>query len=213
MWLSGAGLGGGNRWYKVRLKPSYGLMKDLGVPCLVDPSDPSKIWIDWDAAYDEHVPAWEREARVRREVERRKGGIDGALARIGNPLVGKLRPEDEEHVQQAIANGSARERAIQEKYAGDPALAAEARELERRMDDLARIVKDGRKTTGTVVERDDTGRTFSNVPVIVLTFDVEGRRVVFEHIFGPRHAKHYTVGRTVEVWVDPANPDAIRPGR
>ncbi len=81
------------------------------------------------------------------------------------------------------------------------------------MDELARIVREGRKTTGIVVDRDDTGRTFGNVPVIVLTFEVEGRRVVFEHVFGPRHAKHYTVGKQVDVWVDPVNPDAIRPGR
>jgi hypothetical protein len=43
------------------------------------------------------LPAWEREARVRREVERRKGGLDGALSRIGNPLTGKLRSEVEAH--------------------------------------------------------------------------------------------------------------------
>jgi hypothetical protein len=214
MWLDRGGLvGSGNRWYKVRVRPSYGLMRDLGVPVLVNPSAASEIWIDWDAAYKEHVPAWEREARVRREVERRKGGIDGALARIGNPLVGKLRPEDEEHVQKAIEGNSARARQIQAMSAGDPALAAESAELMRRMDDLARIVRDGRKTTGTVVARDDTDRTFGNVPLIVLTFDVDGRRVVFEHIFGPRHAKHYTVGKTVEVWVDLDNLDAIRPGR
>jgi hypothetical protein len=213
MWLGSAPLGSGNRWYKVRLKPSYGLMRDLGVPCLVKPSDPSEIWIDWDAAYDEHVPVWEREARVRREVERRKGGIDGALSRIGNPLVGKLRPEDEEHVQKAIDSNDARHRQMQAIAGGDPALAGESAELMRRMDELARIVRDGRKTTGTVVERDDTDRSFANVPLIVLTFDVEGRRVVFEHIFGPRHAKHYTVGKAVEVWVDLDDPDAIRPGR
>jgi hypothetical protein len=211
MWLGSGGLGSGNRWYKIRLKPSYGLMRDLGVPCLVNPGDPSEIWIDWDAAYDEHVRAWEREARVRREVERRKGGIDGALSRIGNPLTGKFRPEDEEHLEQVVA----RERGIQAQFAppADPALAAESAELNRRMDALARIVREGRKTTGTVVSRDETDRSFANVPLIVLTFEVEGRRIVFEHIFGPRHAKHYTVGKQVEVWVDPVNPDAIRPGR
>jgi hypothetical protein len=47
----------------------------------------------------------------------------------------------------------------------------------------------------------------------VLTFEVEGRIVVFEHLFGERHASYYTVGREVEVWIDRENPDAIRPGR
>jgi hypothetical protein len=213
MWLQSNSLGSGNRWYKLRVRPQYGLMADVGVPVFVEPGDASEIWIDWDAAYKEHVPAWEREARVRREVERRKGGIDGALARIANPLIGKLRPGDEEHVQRAIERTDARARQIQAISGGDPALAGESTELMRRMDDLARIVREGRKTTGTVTARDETGRTFANVPLILLTFDVEGRRVVFEHIFGPRHAKHYTVGKEVEVWVDPLNPDAIRPGR
>ena len=28
-WTAGGGLGGGNRWYKVRVRPQYGLMKDV----------------------------------------------------------------------------------------------------------------------------------------------------------------------------------------
>jgi hypothetical protein len=95
----------------------------------------------------------------------------------------------------------------------DPALAAESTELMGRMDELTRIHSSGVKTVATVVDRVDTGRTFGNVPVILLTFDVEGRRIVFEHTFGPRHAKHYKVGRQVEMWVDRDNPDAICPGR
>src|ERR1700754_4749598 len=83
MWLHSNSLGSGNRWYKVRVRPQYGLMRDVGVPCVVNPRDPGELWIDWDAAYDEHLVAWEREARVRREVSRRRGGLDGALERIG----------------------------------------------------------------------------------------------------------------------------------
>jgi hypothetical protein len=216
MWLHSSSLGSGNRWYKVRVRPQYGLMGDLGVPVFVNPKHPSEIWIDWDAAYKEHVPAWEREARVRREVGRRKGGIDGALERIGHPLTGKLRPEDEKHVQQKIERDAARERELAAKYAPpppDPAVAAESTELMRRMDELTRIHTSGVKTVATVVAREDTDRTFGGVPVIVLTFDVDGRRIVFEHTFGPRHAKHYKVGKQVEVWVDRDDPDAICPGR
>jgi hypothetical protein len=198
MWLDTGGLvGSGNRWYKVRLKPSFGLMRDLGVPCRVNPSQASEIWIDWDAAYKEHAPAWEREARVRREVERRKGGLDGALARLSHPLAGKLRPEEE-----AI---------VGERHA--PEVAGEEGELERRLDELARIVRDGRKTTGMVIAHAGTEQTLAGVPLRVLTFEVEGRIVVFEHLFGERHAEHYAVGKTVEVWVDLDDPNAIRPGR
>jgi hypothetical protein len=210
LWLQSNSLGSGNRWYKVRVRPQYGLMPDVGVPVVVDPKDPSEIWIDWDAAYKEHIPAWEREARVRREVGRRKGGIEGAIERIGHPLTGKLRPEDEAYVEQTI------ERELQAKPAPpppDPALAAESAELQRRGDELARIHNAGVNTVATVVAREDTGRTIGAVPIILLTFEVEGRRVVFEHTSGPRHAKHYKVGRQVEVWVDRDNPDAICPGR
>jgi hypothetical protein len=212
MWLQSNSLGSGNRWYKLRVRPQYGLMADVGVPVFVEPGDASEIWIDWDAAYKEHIPAWEREARVRREVGKRKGGIDGALERIGHPLTGKLRPEDEVHVQAKLE----RERELRARYAPpppDPALAAESTELKRRMDELTRIHSEGVKTVATVVHRENTDRTFGGVPVILLTFDIEGRRIAFEHTFGPRHAKHYKVGKQVEVWVDRDNPDAICPGR
>ena len=44
MWLSSSGLiGAGNRWYKVRVRSQYGLMKSVGVRGLVDPSDPRKL--------------------------------------------------------------------------------------------------------------------------------------------------------------------------
>ena len=39
------------------------------------------------------------------------------------------------------------------------------------------------------------------------------RRVAYEHLFGPRAAKHYKPGRKVSAWIDPADPDAICPGR
>ena len=71
MWALGGLMGGGRRWYKVRVAPSYGLMDDVH-PCLVGPGDPHRIWIDWDAAYEAHSEAWGRHARVEREVARRE---------------------------------------------------------------------------------------------------------------------------------------------
>ena len=78
------------------------------------------------------------------------------------------------------------------------------------MDELTRIQQTGRKTSATVVTR---GRPSGSSPTSrsSLTFEVEGRRVVFEHVYGPRHMKHYKPGEKVEIWVDPANPDAIVP--
>ena len=226
MWLHSNSLGSGNRWYKVRVRPQYGLMRDVGVPCVVNPRDPGELWIDWDAAYDEHLVAWEREARVRREVSRRRGGLDGALERIGNPFAGKLRPGEEAYVERAIDREAERTRELQERAAEynaqrllkkglKPAVVTdgESAELRRRMDELVRIHNEGIKTTGTIVAREDTTRTFANIPVILLTFEIDGRHVVFEHVYGPRHAKRYKPGARFDVWVDRDDPDAICPGR
>jgi hypothetical protein len=58
-----------------------------------------------------------------------------------------------------------------------------------------------------------TPRSEFGAPVVMLTFFVEGRTVEFEHCYGPRHLKYYKVGREVDVWIDPDNPDALCPGR
>ena len=132
-------------------------MRDLGVPCLVNPADPSEIWIDWDAAYDEHAPAWEREARVRREVERRKGGLDGALAAAQQPARGQAPAEDEE-----LRRTRERKSADARRCGGPRPAERAGPELRarRRMDELApHRATHGRKTTGTVVARDGDDRT------------------------------------------------------
>jgi hypothetical protein len=211
-WLDSGGIvGNGNRWYKVRVKPQYGLMKELGVPCVVNPGDPSEIWIDWDAAYKEHEPVWDREARVRREVMRRGGGIDAVLSKLTNPLVGKLRPEDEPYVQEAMERAGVR--AAEFQPIKNPVLEAASADIMARMKDLERIAAEGRTAPAVVLERVESGRKLGLMPIIDLVFEVEGRRVPFEHVFGPRHAKPYTVGRHVEVWVDTADPNRICPGK
>jgi hypothetical protein len=214
-WTLTGPLGAGNRWYKVRVRPTYGLMPEVGVPCFVDPADRAQIWIDWDTAYGEHVPAWEREARVRRGVSDRENAYDKVIGRLVNPFAGKLREGEEKLVEERMAAQAERIREQQAKFAPappDPAVAAQSAELKRRMDELTRVQHTGTKGRATVVAREETGRTFANVPLILLTLRLEdGREVVFEHVFGPRHAKHYTPGREVDVWVD--KKGAICPGR
>jgi hypothetical protein len=82
---------------------------------------------------------------------------------------------------------------------------------------LNRIHETGRKTTAVVVSQHETGRRLGAVPVIEIAFDVDdggsARRGTYEHLFGPRAAKHYTPGRRVSAWIDPADPGAICPGR
>jgi hypothetical protein len=80
-----------------------------------------------------------------------------------------------------------------------------------------RIHETGRKTTATVVGQRETGRRLGPIAAIEITFDVDDggtvRRVSYEHVHGPRAAKRYKPGRTVTVWIDPTDPDAICPGR
>lgn len=90
--------GRGKRWFSVRLKRTYGLMSSVGMPCVVDPSDPHELWIDWDAGYEAHEPAWkahtaaaperraEEKARLRRDE-------DAAIARA------EAQPVDSAHAR------------------------------------------------------------------------------------------------------------------
>ena len=54
----------------------------------------------------------------------------------------------------------------------------------------------GRKTQARpCVAPGGARRTLANVPVVVLTFEIEGRQVVFEHVYGPLHLERYKVGQ------------------
>ena len=120
-WASGGLMGGGRRWYKVRVARSYGLMDGVAFPCFVDPGDAHRIWIDWDAAYDAHSEAWGRHARVERELARRENAWEYAVERVMNPFAGRLQDGELE-----IAERTHRERK------------AAAAEQERRMRMAAR---------------------------------------------------------------------------
>jgi hypothetical protein len=226
MWLQSGVLGHGKRWYSVRVGPQYGLMKDVGVPGFVDPGDPSKLWIDWDRAYKEHTEAWDREARIRRAVsERTEHKFDSTLHRLGNPFARKIKPEDEQLVEERVAQEEARAAEQQEQWAEHrrqqadlghaPANAGESEELMRRIEALRKLSETGRKTKAVVIAREDTDRTFANVPVIMITFEFHDgtakRQVAFEHVYGPRVSKKYKPGVKVDLWFDPADPDSIVP--
>ena len=202
-WAAGGGVGGGNRWYKVRVRPQYGLMNDVPVPCFVNPADPADLWIDWDGAYDAHEHAWEREARIRRGVGERSNLYDRTWERLSNPLAGKARAEDE------LAEV---ERRVEAEKPPPPPPPGPPSYFEQQLAELKRIKDSGRRTRGTVTRHEATNREMFGSPVVILHFDVEGREMLFEHCYGWRHLKHYKVGRTVDVWIDPENPDALCPG-
>jgi len=223
-WILDSPLGSGKRWYKVRVRPQYGLMRDVPIPCFVDPSDPGNLWIDWDGAYDVHVEAWERESRIRRAKAEREGGLEGMVGRISNPFAGKLREGEDELVDATLAREAARmeeQRAVsaereREELARrgiEPVADEDQAEQARRIRESERLHASGRKVDATVVCVTDSGRRIANMPVLMMEFDLEDeggvRRVRYEHIWGPRHAKRYKPGKRIKVSIDPDDPGTV----
>jgi len=203
----------GKRSFSLRVRPNHGLQSEVAIPCWVNPDQPHDLWVDWDAAYELHVPVWERMARVEREVNRQRGGVDAIIDRVSNPFAGKARAEDAEYVEQARA--ADREQAAAFEAQVDAAQnTPEQVELKLRMAVDARIVESGREATATVVAVTDTGRLVGGViPINDVVLDVQDqgstRRVVYEHVWGPRHAKRYKVGKQIVVRIDPENPNRV----
>ena len=222
-WCYRAGFSG-KRWYSVRIKGSKGLQRHVGIPVHASPANREDLWIDWDAAYAEHVAAWDLMDRVEREKARRSGGVEQIADRITNPFAGRLRPGEEAAVDEAIAADAAREAAERERMRPQveaqltamgfgPVPDGEAAEWQRRNDEMTRIHGSGRPAPAVVVSREETGRTLNNIPVFLLVLEVHdgpvARRVVLEHVWGPRHAKRYKPGKRIDVRIDPDDPDAI----
>ncbi len=152
-------------------------------------------------------------ARVEREVNRQRGGVDAVIDRVTNPFAGKARAEDAAYVEQARAADRQRDAALQEQV--DAAQnTPEQVELRRRTAVEARIGENGRECSATVVSVTDTGQLLEGVvPIhhIVLDVQDEGatRQVVYEHVWGPRHAKRYKVGKQITVAIDPEDPNRV----
>ena len=215
LWCMRGGLGG-KRFYQVRLNSSHGLQGDVDIPLYVNPKNREDIWVDWDAAYDAHVEAWERINRIDLAKARRSGKVEGFFHKVVNPFARDLREGEAALVDEAIAADQAEyesrrpEREAQAAAAGfGPASGEERTEWDRRREELERVYASGRPAKATVVSNEDTGRTLNNIPVILVTLDVQGRRVVYEHVWGPRHAKRYKPGKTVDVRVDPGDSGVI----
>jgi len=211
----------GNRWYKPRLRPSYGLQPDLGVPCFMAPDAPVRLWIDWDAAYAEHARAWARKGRIDRELARREGGLEYLAHRVFHPLQGEATAEDAAAVEaEAQRRRDRDERILAEGRRRARALGfgpvEEGTEQARRMAQLRRLGREGRRAKGVVVGQVDTGRTVADQPVIAITIEVddggERRQVVYEHIWGARAAATFTPGRRVKLNIDPADPEVVEIG-
>lgn len=206
----------GKRWYRPRLlRRSHGLWSTVGVPGFVDPADPTQLWVDWDAAYEEHVEAWERKGRVEREIAAREGGLERVTHRLFNPLDGRLRPGEESLVEAELARRKEREAAyVEQAIAANPSLvpATDQVEVARRIAEAERLKREGRKAKAVVVAQAATGRVVSQMPVVLITLDVEDggtRRLTYEHLWGRRHAEAYAVGKRIDVRIDPGDPDRV----
>jgi len=205
-------VGRGRRFWSLRLRRTHGLLADVPIPCLVDPTGTDRIWIDWDEAYSVHQTAWDRMSAVERAVAERRGGIDAVAGRLVAPLRPRLDPRDAHLVDEAVAAEAAvaaRERAEAERTArisGGPA------ELEHYVARHERITATGRPAPATVVSAAPTGGTAYGLPEWAIELDVtdgtEVRRVVHHEPMGRTRAP-WTPGTRTTVRIDPDDPDQL----
>lgn len=222
-WCLDTGAPAGKRWYSIRVKPQFGLINRIGLPCFIHPTDAEQIWIDWDAAYDEHVVAWESEAAIKKEMAKQRGGFDGTLDRIfSNPFTRDATEEEKATVAGRIAEEDAKQEAIRQRIiAQNEAVQASATnpdemaELKRREAEAHRIFAEGREVMATVKSNSVNGKTLAGISLVYIVLELHEdppRRVGLEYSFGKRPAGRYPVGKVVKVKVDPANPDLITMG-
>ncbi len=222
-WVRSSSLGGkGKRYWSVKLRETHGLQADVGVPCLVDPTDPRRVWFDWDAGYELHVPAWRRQSGIRTGIAERKGGIDGLLNRL-NPLRTRLDPRDDHHVDAAIAAEQAEwDRATAEGELLIRALNLGFRppkpEEQHQVMDHVRwclhTIEHGRRVPATVVAIAPTGGTICRTPVYELHHDVADdggppRRVVHHEVMNDAWAGRLVAGTAITVALAADDPNRL----
>jgi hypothetical protein len=218
-------LGDGNRWYKIKLKKSHGFQKELGVPCVVDPEDRHRLWVDWDAAYEEHLPVWERMSAVEREIAKRNDPLEHVVTRVLDPFSRKIKPEEEHLVEQALAEQKAElERQTAEslaraeemaKASGTWASPEEHARFEAINAELTRIYETGTPQQATLVQLVKTEEKVANIPVFHFHLDVHDtnppRRLVHVQVMGDNRffLRKYKPGKVLEVRIDQQDPNKV----
>lgn len=228
-WVRESGLplvGKGKRYFTARLRETRGLKEEVGVPVLVDPANPQEIWVDWDAGYDLHVPAWDRELAVERAVEERKGGIEALAGKVFSPLRPKLRAGDEHLVDAALAAEA--ERDAKARREGElmiramnirmrPPKPEEHARLRQHVRDVMRLHDEGREVPATVVAITPTGEQLCRTPVYELHLDLDEagvvRRVVHREVMNDAWAGRMAAGTPTTVHLDPADPYRLALGQ
>ncbi len=77
-WVVEGSLQGSRRWH-VRVGGGNGLLREVGVPCLVHPEKPDKIDFDWKAAYKLHEPVWDKQDAIAKRVAAKNEGVLGKV--------------------------------------------------------------------------------------------------------------------------------------
>jgi hypothetical protein len=192
---------------------------------VVDPEDRHRLWVDWDAAYEEHQPVWERMSAVEREIAKRADPLEHVVTRVLDPFSRKIRPEEEHLVEQAIAEQEAleeRQRAESLQRAEEMNKAAgtwTSPEEHARFDainaDLTRIYETGAPHQATVVSITQTDQKVANIPVFEIHFDVHDtnppRRLVHMQVMGDNRffLRRFKPGKQLQVHIDPNDPNKL----
>jgi hypothetical protein len=212
-------------FHEVRKSPMWATPNELGVPCLVDPEDRHRLWVDWDAAYEEHLPVWERISAVEREVAKRTSAWDSAFTRVFDPFARKIRPEEEHLVEQAIAAEKAehdRQHAEalakheeMQKAAGTWASPEEHARFDEINAELTRVYETGTPCQATLVQLVKTEEKVANIPVFHFHLDVHDtdppRRLVHVQVMGDNRffLRKYKPGKVLEVRIDQQDPNKV----
>jgi len=90
--------------------------------------------------------------------------------------------------------------------------------FDERFRDAARLIAEGRLARATLINRETSDRRYRGAQIVVGVFeiedgDLEPRTIVYDHIFGPAFARHWRPGGTVDIWIDPLDPDNVYVGR
>jgi hypothetical protein len=192
LWTAESGLlGQGDRWYKKRLKRTHGLLPYIGVPCVVNPQQPTQLWIDWDAGYQEHLAGWEHhEERQRQETEAFSQAQAQQWQAWGQ--------------QQMAAMG----------YGTGPA--TPQGQLDAQTAESARLLAAGTPTPATVVACTPTGGQLVGRAVYEVHVDVHDtdppRRVVAQLALEPPQASLCAAGGITQVRIDPLDPSKFALG-
>ena len=209
----------GRRWYHLRLRATHGLLREVGVPCRVDPSDPHRIDIDWSRAYDEHQPFWDRMDAVSKGVTaRREGPLGKLLAPIQYMRLPKFSPQEQAAIDREIEAEVARQDAATgigyepEEYLDAQTLMAEGEFIKAQQKEAKRLRKQGVQAYAEVVEL--SGPTGPGSWLYTVRLQVHdpatGPRVV-EHRQGMNYAmtQRMKPGERLRVRINPLDRERI----